>query len=335
MKYRILAIFVLSVLVFTLGGSTFADSKTKKGNGSELVSLLPASDGVVILDIQRFFGEALPRLLSGNQPMFDKITGEIEKFQSKSGIDIRQFDSIAAGVTTRTLGAKKYEVEPVIIARGQISSAALIGAAKLASDGKYTEETIGDRVIYIFPTSKIATGPVGTEAKKLDEKIAVTAIDSTTIAFGSLPRVRQTVEAKTKVGLDITSLLNGNPNAVTSFAGKMPAGMKSFVPLENDELGKTIDSIRYVYGNADVIAESANVHVAARTLSNADAKGLFDTLNGLQMLGKAFLGGAKGDDKKVYARMIESVKFSTKANEVMIDLQVPQSDIDILVGKLK
>lgn len=332
MKYRIIAVLVLSVLVLNLGGSTFADSKAKKGYAAELVSMLPASDGVTTLDVKRFFGEALPKLLSSNQPMLGKITGEIDKFQAKSGIDIRQFDSIAAGVTSKKIAEKKYDLEPVVIARGQISSAALIGAAKLAADGKFTEERLGDHTIYVFSGAKMAGR---SETNKFHDTIAVTAIDSTTIAFGTLPRVRQTLEGKTRVSPELTTLLEQSPAAVTSFAAKLPAGMKAFLPLENDDLGKNIDSIQYVYGNADVAAEVASVHMTARTIQNAQAKSLHETLTGLQMLGKAFLGGAKGADKQVFSRMIENVKFSVKANEVVMDLQVPQGDIDILVGKLK
>ena len=133
----------------------------------------------------------------------------------------------------------------------------------------------------------------------------------------------------------IVSLLDGAPGAVTSFATRVPAGMKSFIPMDNDELGKNIDSIQYVYGNADVAGDLATVHMTARTLQNAQAKSLHETLQGLQMLGKAFLGGAKGADKQVYARMIGNAKFTQRANEVVLDLQVPQSDIDILVGSLR
>ncbi len=332
MKYRILAVLVLSIFVLDLGASTFADSKAKKGYAAELVSMLPASEGVMTLDVKRSFNEALPKLLSSNQSMLEKITGEIDKFQSRSGIDIRQFDSIAAGVTSKKTGVKQYDLQPVVIARGQASSASLIAGAKVAADGKFTEERVGDRTIYVFSGAKLAGN---SEVNKFQDTIAVTAIDSTTIAFGTLARVRQTIEAKTKVGADLTTLLEQNPVAITAFAAKLPAGMKAFLPLENDDLGKNIDSIQYVYGNADVANDIASVHVTARTLQNAQAKSLHETLGGLQMLGKAFLGGAKGADKQVFARMIENVKFSVKANEVVMDLQVPQSDIDILVGKLK
>ncbi len=330
MKYRIFAVFVLSVLVLNLNGSSLADSKARKG-GVELVSLLPASDGVITFDVKRFFGEALPKFLSSNEAMLARLTGEIDKFQAKTGIDIRQFDTIAAGVTTKKIAEKKYDVDPVVIARGQISSASLIGAAKLAANGKYTEEHIGDRTIYIFSGIKIVSP---TADASLDQ-VAVTVIDTQTIAFGAPERVRQTVEGKTSVGQDLVALLGQNSAAVTSFAAKVPAGMKSFMPMENDELGKDIDSIQYLYGTADVAGDIASLHVTARTLQNAQAKSLHETLEGLQMIGKAFLGSAKGADKQVFARMIGNAKFSVKANEVVFDLQVPKSDIDILVGALQ
>ncbi|MEP6703495.1 MAG: hypothetical protein ABJB34_01700, partial [Acidobacteriota bacterium] len=304
----------------------------KKSVANDLVSLLPASDGVVTIDVKRFLADALPNLLSSNQTMLAKVTSEIEKFQQKSGIDIRQFEYIAAGATTKKVGEKKYDLDPVVIARGQMSAAALIGAAKLASKSKYTEERVGERTIYIFSGQSI---PGNNVQMKSGDVVAVTTIDATTVAFGSPGRVRETLEGRSKIGTDISSLLFRNPSAVTSFAAKLPAGMRSFIPLDNDEIGKNIDSIQYVYGDADVSGENANLHMAARTLGAAQAKGLHETLEGLQMIGKAFLGSAKGADKQVYSRMIENAKFTVRSNEVMLDLTVPRSDIDILVGSLK
>ena len=329
MKYRVFAVLVLSVLVL----NTFADTRAKKSNGSELVSLLPASDGVAILDARRFFNDALAKLLSSNQPMLAKVTGEIEKFQARSGVDIRQFDSIAIGSNFRKVAEKNYDFDPVFVARGSSSSASIIAAAKQKADGKVREERVGDRVMYVFDEKVNALYP--SQGIVVAHEVAIAALDSVTVALGDSARVRQTVEGRTKVSPDITGLLNRVPGAVTSFAAKVPAGMKAFIPLDNDELGKNIDAIQYVYGNADVAGELATVHMTARTLQNAQAKSLHETLEGLQMLGKAFLGNAKGADKQAYARMISNVKFSVRANEVILDLQVPQSDIDILVGKLK
>ena len=350
MKNRLFAVVGLCILVLNLGGSTFADTRAKKNKKirvNQLVALLPASDGVVTLDVKRFFGDALPKILSANQPVLSEILRKIDEIKAKTGIDIRQFEYVAAGVTAKQLKPKEFDFEPVIIARGQINARALIAAGKLAANGKYREERVGDRTIYIFDAKEIAakhkpqnqTGKASRIADKfagrLSQEIAVTAFDANTLVFGTLSLVRQTLQAGTHVGTELTSLLNRKEVAIVNFAAKIPAGMSAFLPLENDELGKNIDAIKYVFGNMDVIGENTFFNVTAKTTENAQAQGLLETLEGLQIVGKAFLGGSKSADKQVYARMIDNAKFSMKGNEVMLDLEIPQGDIDILVGMIK
>ena len=349
MKNRSISLFLLAVLFLNLGVSSYADSKAKKARKSQatqLVMLLPASDGVVTLDVKRFFGVALPRLLSANQPMLNGVLAKIDEMKSKTGIDIRQFEYLAAGVTAKRISEKEYDLEPVIIARGQIKAGTLIAAAKIAANGKYREEKAGEKTIYIFAAKDIAEQvkqqAPGTKAAiadkilgKLSREVAVSTIDANTLVFGSLPLVRQALDAKTSVGNDLTSLLGKRETSVVSFAGKMPTGMSAFLPLENDELGKNIESIRYVYGNMDVNGDNAIVNMTAKTVDAKQAQSLFEIIDVLKILGKMGLSGSKSADKQVYARMIENAKFSVKANEVMLDLQVPQGDIDVLVGLIK
>ena len=334
MKYRIIAVLTLFVFVLNFGASTFADTKSTKAGAIDLVGLLPASDAVVLMDSKRFFGEALPRLLSSNQALLTKANAKVDDLKARIGIDVRDFDSIAAGVTVRQIGEKKYDGDAVIIGRGQMTSASLVGAAKLASNGKYREERIGERVMYIFDLQKAAAPKADGGFFDNVTEIAVAALDGKTTALGQVARVRQTLEAKTRVSVELVTMLETSMNAVGAFAVKPPAGLKSFLPLENDELGKNIDSIQYVYGNATVAADNATLHVTARTFQNAQAKSLYDTLEGLRIFGRALLGATKGADKQVYARMVENAKFSMKGNEVVLDLTVPQSDIDILIGMI-
>lgn len=350
MKNRIFAIAALCVLVLNLGGSTLADTRAmaaKRARADQLVALLPASDGVVTIDVKRFFGEALPKLLSNNQPMLAEIVAHIQEAKARIGIDVRQFEYLTAGISARKIADKKYVLDPVMIARGQVNTSALIGAAKLAASGKYREERVGERTIYIFDAKQIAEQhkPQNVSAKaatmiaklkgKMSSEIAVTAYDPKTFIFGDPDRVRATLEAKTHVGADVTELLDRKEFSVVNFAAKVPEGMSAFLPMENDELGKNIDAINYIYGNMDVASATTTVSMTARTLQNAQAESLRETLEGLQFVGKALLAKAKGVDKQVYGRMIENAKIAVKGNEVMFDLSVPQSDIDILVGALK
>ena len=335
MKYKIFAVLALSVLVLNLGASTFADTKSKKASLNQLVSLLPASDAVVTIDVKRALSEALPQVLSANQPLLAKVVGHMDEFQKTVGIDVRQFDDVAVGASVRYLEAKKYDLDPVIIARGQMTSNALVGAAKLASNGKYREEKVGERTIYIFDARKVSNPSMPNIQVDAMGEVALTVIDDKTVAFGDIERVRQTVAGKTRVAADLIGMLERSPLAVAAFAAKPPTGLKAFVPLDNDELGKNIDSIQYIYGNANVVAGTASVHATMRTLQPAQAASLLETLEGLQMIGKAFLGGSKAPDKRAYGRMIENAKFAVKGNELTLDLVVPQADIDVLVGSIK
>lgn len=349
MKNRFLPLFLLFALSLNALGAAFADTKTsaKKDQATQLAAILPASDAVVSFDAKRFMSDALPQILSGNQTMLSEILAYVDEVKANTGIDLRQFEQVAVGVTAKQITAKEYDFEPVILARGQINSGALLAAAKLASKGKYREEKVGGKSVFIFAAKEIAAAnkPQNANGKnaqmidkvisKLSQEIAVSAFDPNTLAFGTAARVRQTIEAKTRVGTDIANLLNRKQNPVMSFAAKVPGGMSRFLPLDNDELGKNIDAIQYVYGSMDVLGDNTALELTAKTQNAAQAQELFETLEGLQMLGKVFLGSAKGADKQVYGRMIENAKFTQTANEVKLDLQVAQNDINILIGEKK
>lgn len=347
MKSKLLAIFTLSVVVLNTAASALADTKAKKAaDTAALVALLPASDAVVVMDIKRFLDSALPQMLSGNQAMLAEVTKAIEDAKVKTGIDVRQFQTLAAGVTAIPVAPKKYDVDSVLIARGQVNSGAVLAAAKLAANGKYREEKIGEKTVYIFearevinqnlpqPTSQ-TSGMIKKALGAFSKEMAAVALDGNTLAFGAVEKVRETAAGSTKVGKDITSLLNKTVSPVATFAARVPEGMSAFLPLDNDELGKNIDSIKYMYGSMDVNGTATTLNATARTLQADQAIALKDTLDGLQMLGKMFLGSAKGADKQVYARLVDNVKFSAKGNEVSMNLAIAQTDIDFLIGLLE
>ncbi|MGQ0542690.1 MAG: hypothetical protein ACT4O9_12685 [Blastocatellia bacterium] len=350
MRNKLFAFVAAAVLVLNFTGSLVADSTSKtlaRARLNQLVAVLPQSDAIVTIDIKRFFGEALPKLLSGNQKLMSEVMACIEEMKSTTGIEIRQFDHVAAGMTIKKSKEKEYDFEPVITARGDVSSSSVIENAKKASGGKYKEERVGSRVVFIFAAKKVianttpatVTGKdaeaVQKAVKKLSDEIALTAVDANTVAFGTPARVREIIEAKTKISSELTGLLNRKEIAVVNMAAKVPSGMSTFLPLENDELGQNIDSIQYVFGNMDVVGDQTMMSMTARTQQISQAKSLQETLEGLQSLGKALLGGSKRADQQVYARLIENVKFSRSGTEINMDLAIAQSDVDALVAMIK
>jgi hypothetical protein len=107
------------------------------------------------------------------------------------------------------------------------------------------------------------------------------------------------------------------------------------VTTGNDELANNINSIRYLWGTADAGDGSANLQVSARTTNADQAQKLLEMLQGLQMVGKSFLGSAKTPDKLAMGRIIDSAKLVKAGNDVSLSLVVPQSDIDLFIGVKK
>jgi len=350
MKNRVLC--VLIVLSF-LSGSVLAarpDIKGKRPRVSDLnqlVNLLPQTDGVVTLDARRFFVDSLPKLLSANQTLLKDVIAHLDDAKEKFGFDIRQFEFAAAGVNiVKSNTPRGFDVDSVILARGQISSAALVTTATIASGGKYREEKLGERTIYIFSTKELINNEpanvLGTSKAvaervvgDLSREMALASYDANTIMVGSPTLVKTTLEGRSKVPTDLLGLLNRKPVSVANFALKVPPGMRGMLPTENDELGKNIDAIQYMWGSFDVTSVNAFVSITAQTARPDQAKSLLQTLEGLQAVGKAFLGGAKTPDKQVYAKMLTYLKLGARENEVTLDLVVPKADIDTLVSGIK
>jgi hypothetical protein len=349
MKNRFFALLVVGLLILSALGAAFAQRNPAEGNrqNNRLAASLPASDAVMTFDAKRFMNDALPQILSSNQTLLGNVIGEIDQIKTKTGIDLRQFEQVAVGVAINKISAKEYDFEPLILARGQMNANALLSVAKVAAKGKYREEKIGGKSVFIFAAKEIAeqNKPATQSAQKarmidrfigkLTQEIAVTSFDANTLAFGTVARLRQAVEAKTRIGADVSGLLDRKQGSVMNFAAKLPGGMSAFLPLDNDELGKNIDAIQYLSGSMDVAGANTILQLTAKTERAEQAQGLAETLEGLQMVGKAIIGGMRGADKKVYARMIENAKFTRAANELTLDLQVPQSDIDVLIGAQK
>lgn len=343
MKSKIFVLVAVFAFVLTNVGAAFAQTKTaSQTNG--LAALLPQSDGVLTLDVQRLLNEAAPQILSGKPQMLADINAKINELRDKTGLDARQFEQLVVGVATKQVSAQEFDLEPVFLARGKYNANALIALAKVASNGKYREEKFGSRTVYVFTGKEIveqnrpkSKGSWFDQAldrmiKGLSKEIAVTSLDGNTLAFGSLARVRETLESKAKVSNEVLSLASRKPSAVVGFGMQLPNGLSNFIKLDNDELGKTLDSIRQISGAIEVAGDNANVFVAAKTLRAEQAQTLHETLEGLQMIGKAFIGAGRGEDKKVLARMIENARITRNSSEVAVDLQVPQSDINILLG---
>jgi hypothetical protein len=319
---------------------------SRTAGSSPLVTMLPASDVVVVGDGKRFFTEA-PKLLAANQKVLGELFGHLDQVQAKTGVDLRKFETFAAGASVTKLEGPGHKIAPVVIARGSVDSAVLIEAAKKAAEGKAKQENVAGRTMYVVSSKDVMElakkhAPASANSKKVEDKfahamddLAIAAVDSNTVVFGYASRVRETLEAKSKVSDELLSLLAKKPAGIANFAAKVPGGMSSLLPLDNDDLGMMINSVKAVYGAADVANGQAAVSLTAVTEKAEQAEELKGTLEGLKSLGQSVLGVSNGADKKLYARLLSNVKLANVGNELSLDLAIPQGDIDAIVAIIK
>ena len=339
--------FLAASFIPATANNTSANAKRAKSQ--QLVAMLPASDGVITMDIQRFFSEAIPAVLASNKALRDDVFTKVSELREKTGIDLESFDHLAAGLKTEQVAEKKYNVLPVIIARGSSQSSGVITAAKTAANNKYKEESVNGKTMFIFSKKEVVAQPKPVnDAEKEDKKeavidsilsgisdeVAITAIDVNTVAFGDSGRVRALLEGKSRIGSDVVKLLNRKEFGVINFAAKLPAGLKDYLPKDNDELGISVDALEYIFGSMNVGDGVGTLSITGKTAKADQAIQLHDTLDVLQMLGGSLLGGSKREDQQLYARLIAAAKFSRKDAEISMDLVIPQKDIDMLVAIL-
>jgi hypothetical protein len=320
----------------------------KRVAANRLVSMLPASDGIAVIDSKRFFSDSLPKVLSANQPMIGQIAERLNEMQSRTGIDLRKFDQMVVGVVMKQVSSTEVDYDTVALASGDINGGALAKVAELASKGSYREEKVGSRTVYIFAakdavaqTSRPATGKLAGMMDRLlsnlaNKEVAVSTLDSNTLVIGSPQRVRQTLGAKNSgLDADVRAMLPVRETAVVSFAARTNGLLTKVLPVEADALGANLDSIQYLTGFLEVGASTTTVNLNARTKTPEQAIGLKDTIAGLQMVGSAIFGNSKRPDQQVYGRMLKNAKIASRGSDVSLDVAVAQTDIDTLIAEGK
>jgi len=343
MKIKAIISFVFVALV----SASFVSGPRADAKQGQMLGMLPASDGVVTVDVRRLLDEALPQILAANEPMLTKVNFEVDKIKAKTGLDLRRFDSLAIGFKTKQISATELDLQPILLARGPAEAASLSEAAKMASDGETRTEMIAGRTVHIFTAQQIVdkNKSAGKDSGGFFDKIvdklvgslsgevALVAFDENTVALGSLTRVRELLGDGPRVSQNIISMMSVERDPVGSFAMVVPDGLSRYLELEEDDLGEGLDSVREMNGFLDVIPGKAMISINAKMADPEKAESLEIMLQGFQGVLSSILKRQQGADKKVYGRMLENLDVSRKNDRLQLKLDIPQKDIDVIVGK--
>ncbi|HEX8176110.1 MAG TPA: hypothetical protein VF543_13400 [Pyrinomonadaceae bacterium] len=342
---RIFSSFIAIVLLSLVAGASAPEARAQARTtgaasapaAQDPLTMLPTSDGVLVVDVRRVLNEALPRAFSSDPAKLSQINADIDRFKTRTGVDLRSVDRMAIGTRLNQVG-QATRMDTVAIARGTFRADIIVAAGRLAAKDKYRTEKYAGRNIYIFTLDE-QMKLFGLFNMKLTD-IAVSVMDSHTLAIGQLARVRETIDAsagRARVAAELVQLATRTPNALIGFGANVPAATirdLGGIGLDSDEISKNIASIRQLYGAIGMTGTGFDMQAVARTENAGAAKSLNDTITGAKefispLVSQFMRNEAKA---KLVRNTLDSLKVSTAGNELQLRLEVAQSDLATLVG---
>lgn len=307
--------------------STSGSNPPRPATPADVLSFLPASDAIAVIDVHRLMTEALPRIFSGDKAKLLQANAEIEKFKTRTGIDPRTFDRVALGLRYTYPSATITKIETVAIAHGTFDARALVAAGRSAAKGRYREVSHHGATIAVFN--------IGDQIKFLGlwnmkvNELAACALDRNTLAIGSLPNVRAAIEAgkSGRASSNLLALATRDPNALIGFGGNVTSELLKNLNVGNDAIAKDANSIRQVYGSIGMTETDFTLLLVARAATAADAKNLSDTVTGLKQLGGILIARMAPAKKNLAQGALDNLKITTRANELEIRTQFATADL--------
>jgi hypothetical protein len=325
---------VSGITIITLVSSlTFGGQrqKTTAAEPANIASYLPASDAVAIVDVKRMLNETMPSILGSDQAKLAQANAEVDKFKTKTGVDLRQFNRVAVGVRYAYPNATTTKLETVAIAHGTFDAKAVSASARAAANGKSREEKYRGLTITIINVND-QIKVLGLWNMTISE-LAICPLDPTSLALGTLENVKAAIDAG-KVGrapAELIALASKDPAAVIGFGANITPELLAKLDVGNDTIAKDVSSIKQAYGSVGSTQSDVTLMMVARTDSADAAKNLGDTVEGLRQLGSMFIGRLADPRKALAESALNNLKVTARGMEVEIRTQVAAANLAALI----
>lgn len=288
----------------------------------ELLALLPESDVVAVIDVQRAFTELLPLLKNISTAGIGKTATEVETFAKLAGVEPKQIQAAVLGVKmTETLSRGSG----VLLLQGvEIDGTKLTDAVKAMGGDLKTADHNGKPLYTLILKREPNGGTDQTQFALLGNK---------RLAIGDLPALKAVLDGNGKGNPAAfgQALKDAKTTGMVRFAGNLPEGLRTMLASQG-ELFEQVAAVKAIFGSFDLNSDqTATLSARLRTASTNNAGQLKESLNGLVALGKAFLGGNDDPTMKLYGQLLDQVKLGVEASDVSLFLQLPKE----LMSKLK
>jgi hypothetical protein len=316
-------------------GGAARTAASQSGAQAALAPLpLPASDAYLTVDVRRLFKEVVPRALAADAARLAQVNADVEQFKARTGIDARDFDTLAVGARLVPLPSGKVKVDRVTaVARGAFRPEALVAAARAASKGTLAERPYAGKTVYVAAINDQLK--FFGLAKMYVRELAFAVLDQNTLAVGEPEDVRAAIDAQAGRGRADMRLLNFPRGAgdFIAFAGNVPAGVLTGVETGLPNVDRAVAAIRGFYGTVGSTPAGLQLMTTLRAQTAADARQLFDTAEALRQIAPGLISVA-GEKGRFARGMIDSLKMTTRGSEVQLRLELPQADIATLLRVL-
>jgi hypothetical protein len=185
------------------------------------LSQLPEADALVYINPGRIISEVLPKFLSAKD--LEEMHKGFAAAKAQAGIDPAKVEYLVLVVRFKKPTADLNFQAPEIMAvsSGDFSAEALLGLARMASQGKLRDEKYGNKTIGLMTIEPIAKESEKNPLLKSFTELGVVALNANTLATGSPGYLRAAIDAgegKERINMAALNSLVRDPNALVSFA---------------------------------------------------------------------------------------------------------------------
>ena len=185
------------------------------------LSQLPEADALVYINPQRIINEVLPKFLSAKD--LEEMHKGFAAAKAQAGIDPAKVEYLVIVVRFKkpTADLNFQAPEIMVVSSGDFSAEALLGLARMASQGKLRDEKYGNKTIGLMTIEPIAKESEKNPLLKSFTELGVVALSANTLATGSPGYLRAAIDAgegKERINMAALNSLVRDPNALVSFA---------------------------------------------------------------------------------------------------------------------
>ena len=326
------------------------------------IALLPKSDVVAILDINRLMNDLLPKARTAwPEPVakLEKELNEITSDAAKSGVDLLKVKTLTIGLklfgndtsgamivdgitlqpesmkdstaTTykgKTVYIEKSAPEPKASSKSSLKGSAAPKtrpAARKPASGKSSDGPGG------VPLGNVSDVASSVGANLLKGTTAFVQLDAARVAIGDEVEVKAVIDAATgsptpatNVSADLSAALQETTSTgLLRFAVTIPDDARK--AAQGEEFLKNLALTKMVLGTLDVGDDMGLLLDAKlRTGSANDATKLHESLAALMGLGKMMLGGNQDPMMVMLNKLLDQIRITPQANDVTLAVSVPR-----------